>query len=86
MMATLRLHTGLNRSVAESSIQRLMKYERLGVVSKQVSSASRIADKALGPPRTCPLSLQAPGPARTLYKAISATRGCPGLSLSHKSR
>jgi hypothetical protein len=54
--------------------------QEYGVVSKQVSSASQIADKALGPPRTLPLSLQAPGPARTLYKAVSATRECPGLS------
>jgi hypothetical protein len=50
-------------------------------VSKRVSSASQIADKALGPPRTLSPVAASPGPSwDTLYKAVSATRGCPGLS------
>jgi hypothetical protein len=34
----------------------------------------------LDPPRPCPLSLQASSPARPLYKAVSTTWRCPGLS------
>jgi transposase InsO family protein len=41
---------------------------------------ARSPTRHLDPPRPCPLSLQAPGPAWTPYKALSATRGCPGLS------
>jgi hypothetical protein len=51
-----------------------------GVVSKQVLVPARSPTRHLDPQGPCPLSLQAPGPARTLYKAISATRGCPRLS------
>jgi hypothetical protein len=52
----------------------------MGVVSKQFLVSARSLTRHLDPPRHCPLSLQAPSPAWTLYKAILAIRGCPGLS------
>jgi hypothetical protein len=45
---------------------------------------ARSPTRHLDPPGPCLLSLQAPGPAWTLCKTISATRGCPELSPAAK--
>jgi hypothetical protein len=44
-------------------LHRLERQSMLGVVSKQVFSASQIADKALGPPTTLSLVAASPGPS-----------------------
>jgi hypothetical protein len=59
----------------------------LGVVSKQVSSASQIADKALGPPRTLSPVATSPGPGPdTLFKGNFGDPGVPEAVHCRKSR
>jgi hypothetical protein len=67
-----------------------VKFEgfRLGIVNKFLVilvPARSFTDKALGPPTSLSLVAVSPGPdlgrtAAALYKAVLATRGCPGLS------